>query len=72
MVVEDSKKVSIKMNGVSTQVGNFAHSLRKELYKEHLGMTDEEVQDPLDTYLNQRLTEIAEVNFDEFMTYSLN
>jgi len=62
MVIEDEEKVTIKMNGVDTEVRLFAHSLRKELYKEHLGASEEEVEDPLADSFNEKMEEIANRN----------
>ncbi len=61
MIVEDSKKMTINMDGVPTEVGCFAHTLRRELYNEHLGLPHDEVEDPLDDNLNKKLTENANV-----------
>jgi len=68
MIVEDTKKVSINMNGIKTEVGSFAHTLRKELYKEHLGLSDKEVEDPLNENLVKELTRIAERNTEIYRT----
>lgn len=41
MLIEDSKKIASKMNGRNVGVGNFSHTLRKALYQEHFGLTEE-------------------------------
>jgi len=61
MVVEDHDKVPMKMNGKEILVGRFAHTLRVALYKEHLNFYDDEVEDPLDPQLTERMDAIAKV-----------
>jgi len=62
MVVEDFDKIPMTMNGKEVMVGKFAHTLRVNLYKEHLNFQDEEVEDPLDPALNERMDAIAKIN----------
>ena len=60
MVVEDSVKLNVKINGKSTVVSKFAHTLRRDLYKEHLNISDEYAEDPLnDELINQMSTNAA-------------
>ena len=40
----------------------FAHTLRRELYMEHLGASSEEVEDPLDDILMEKMNKAAEVS----------
>ena len=63
MVVEDHDKIPMKMNGKEVMVGRFAHTLRVDLYKEHLNFQTEEVEDPLNPDLNERMDAIAKVFF---------
>jgi len=49
------------MDGREVEAGEFAHTLRRQLYSEHLGLPLEEVEDPLDPAFVKRMTEIARV-----------
>ena len=40
VIIEDLDMLDGKMNGVDFKVGTFAHSLRCDLFKEHLGLLD--------------------------------
>lgn len=53
--------MTIKIDGGDELVGEFAHTLRKQLYKEHLDLKDEEVEDPLCDDLHIKMKEIARV-----------
>ena len=62
MVVEDSKKMTSYMDGEEVQVGEFACSLRRRLLAEHLGVTEDEVMDPLADEFTETLNAVAEVS----------
>lgn len=54
VIIEDLDMLDGKMNGVNFKVGKFAHSLRCDLFKEHLGLLDDNkdefeiaIRDPL-------------------------
>ena len=49
------------MNEKNVKVGEFSHSLRKNLFMEHFGLNDFEVQDPLNENLLKKITQIAKV-----------
>ena len=51
----------IKMNGKPFKASRFAHNLRKDLYKEHLGLTGEDVIDPINDHFWWRFNFIAKV-----------
>lgn len=53
--------MKIRIDGGEEDVGEFAHTLRKQLYREHLDLTDEEVEDPLCDDLHIKMKEIARV-----------
>jgi hypothetical protein len=36
------------MNKIDTMVGRFSATLRRSLFKEHFGLTNEQAMDPLD------------------------
>ena len=61
MVIEDEESVTTKMNGKRYKAGKFAYNLRRELYKEHLGLSDDEVMDPISDDFWKRFNGIAEV-----------
>lgn len=47
LVIKDTDKVMIKMNGIDMWVGQFSHNLRIDLFKEHSGCdSSETLQDP--------------------------
>jgi len=62
MVIEDTKKVPSFMNGEAMEVNEFAHTFRKRLMAEHLGFTDDEVQDPMSDDFIYKMNDIAETN----------
>ena len=47
------------MNGRTTYVGKYSHTLRTSLWMEHLNLPEEEVEDPLDTDLIERMNSMA-------------
>ncbi|PRP75984.1 hypothetical protein PROFUN_01700 [Planoprotostelium fungivorum] len=49
LLIEDNKKVDSYMNEQPYQVGKFAHELRKNLWREHLGLSedDDTINDPI-------------------------
>lgn len=54
VVIEDHNKVNSLLAGSAKKAGNFAIGLRKALYKEHFGITNDEEQlldDPIDKRL---------------------
>lgn len=61
------------MNGVDFKVGTFAHSLRCDLFKEHLGLLDDNkdeceiaIHDPLANSFIDGVSERAEINTEAF------
>lgn len=48
MLVEDEHIVNIPMEGKPFKARKFAHDLRKSIFQEHFGLSDEEVLDPVD------------------------
>jgi len=60
-VVEDEKKITVTIGGDIMKVGALMHSLRKNLYSEHSGLSIEEVADPLDENLIAKMDERAKV-----------
>ena len=50
------------MDSKMVSVGEFAHNLRKRLWMEHLNLSEEEVQDPLNPQLIPKMKETAEVS----------
>jgi len=59
IVMEDSVKVKSRMAGKEVSVSNLVHSLRKQLFREHLHMTEEDVMDPLDPKFLKMMDHIA-------------
>ncbi|KRX08542.1 hypothetical protein PPERSA_13023 [Pseudocohnilembus persalinus] len=55
MVIEDQYKVSGKLAGKNVQVGEFCTSLRRQLYQEHFGLTEEESIDPINQITLQNI-----------------
>ena len=51
------------MDDVEVQVGEFACTFRRRLLSEHLGLTEEEVEDPLDDDFIERMNQMAQVKF---------
>ena len=68
VIIEDTRLIDGKMNGHPFQVGEFSHSLRCHLMREHLGLLDDQyygssdlkVEDPLALHLD--FWEVARVN----------
>ena len=63
MIFEDSKKMTSYMDDVEVQVGEFACTFRRRLMAEHLGMTETEVEDPLNDEFIEKMNDIAQVIF---------
>ncbi|EAR88634.2 phospholipase d1 (macronuclear) [Tetrahymena thermophila SB210] len=62
MIVEDTKKVSCKLNGKYVMLNQFAHTFRMSLYQEHFGLTESEAEDPLNPQLLSLISERAKKN----------
>ena len=67
VIIEDQEMIVVKMNGNSHKVGEFSHSLRCHLIKEHLGIlkglhVDIDVSDPISQHFRKSLTKIAARN----------
>ena len=74
VMIEDLEFSDGKMNGVEYKMGKFAHSLRCDLLKEHLGLVgynDDEfevvISDPLANNFNQGVRARAETNTVSFL-----
>lgn len=50
------------MDSKEVFLGEFAYNLRKNLWMEHLNLPEEEVQDPLNLQLINKMKETAEVS----------
>ncbi|CAH3154344.1 unnamed protein product, partial [Porites lobata] len=75
VIIEDLDMLDGKMNGVDFKVGTFAHSLRCDLFKEHLGLLDDNedefeiaIRDPLANSFIKGVRERAEINTVNFLT----
>lgn len=73
VIIEDLDMIDGKMNGVDFKVGTFAHSLRCDLFKEHLGLLDDNkdeceiaIHDPLANSFIDGVSERAEINTEAF------
>ena len=67
MVVNDSNKLSTTMGGEPRMVSKFAHTLRKQLFKEFLGTSDDQlVSDPLSEEFTRRWKETAKENTNAY------
>ncbi len=66
VIIEDKEMIPGKMNGKPHKVGNFSHSLRCRLLKEHLGMNglnvDIDVSDPISQHFRENLAKTAARN----------
>lgn len=51
------------MNGVEVQVSEFVHSFRKRLLAEHLGLSEDEVADPLTDSFIKTMNSRAQVSW---------
>jgi len=49
VLIRDTEMINSTMNGQEYQVGKFAHELRMHLFREHLGLSndDQSIQDPI-------------------------
>lgn len=61
MVIEDDEKVFSKMDGKRWLASSFAYKLRIALFKEHLGLDEYELKDPVSDQFWERLNSIAKV-----------
>ena len=75
VIIEDLDMLDGKMNGVDFKVGTFAHSLRCDLCKEHLGLLDDNedefetaIRDPLANSFIKGVRARAEINTVTFLT----
>lgn len=75
VIIEDLDMLDGKMNGVDFKVGTFAHSLRCDLFKEHLGLLDDNedefeiaIRDPLANSFIKGVRARAEINTVTFLT----
>ena len=75
VIIEDLDMLDGKMNGVDFKVGTFAHSLRCDLFKEHLGLLDDNedefeiaIRDPLGNSFIKGVRARAEINTVTFLT----
>ena len=75
VIIEDLDMIDGKMNGVDFKVGTFAHSLRCDLFKEHLGLLDDTkdefeiaIHDPLAYSFIDGVSTRAEINTVTFLT----
>ena len=67
VLIEDFDLVDGKMNGVEYKMGKFAHSLRCDLLKEHLGIVGDnedgmKINDPLDNSFINGVVKLAKTN----------
>lgn len=62
MLIEDNDLVAGKMNGFSCKVSKFAQSLRIKLFMEHFGLSVEELNDPLDKNVLEKIENNARRN----------
>ena len=74
VIIEDLDMIDGKMNGVDFKVGTFAHSLRCDLFKEHLGLLDDKedgfeiaIYDPLAKSFIDDVRALAENNTKTFV-----
>lgn len=49
------------MDDIEVSVGEFACSFRRRLMAEHLGLSEEEVEDPISDEFTARMNQLAEV-----------
>ncbi|RUS17342.1 hypothetical protein BC937DRAFT_90093 [Endogone sp. FLAS-F59071] len=56
MIIEDEDTIRTRMNGKPYLAARFAHTLRCQLFKEHLGLLNEEEEEPLATNGEQVVT----------------
>ena len=75
VIIEDLDMLEGKMNGVDVKVGTFAHSLRCDLFKEHLGLLHDNedefeiaIRDPLANSFIKGVRTRAEINTVTFVT----
>ena len=73
VMIEDLDFVDDQMDGAEYKMGKFAHSLRCDLLKEHLGIVgdsedDIKINDPLDSSFIKGVVDLAEKNTDLFLT----
>jgi len=61
MIIEDDLKIISKMNNKIYHAGSFPLKLRKSLFKEHFGLDDNEVSDPLDKKFLLKINSISQV-----------
>jgi phospholipase D1/2 len=62
VVIEDEHREEVRAGEGSRLVGQFAHSLRKELYMEHFGLSDAEASDYFNDDVWQAMVEISKKN----------
>ncbi len=71
VLIEDLDFVDGKMDGAEYKMGKFAHSLRCDLLKEHLGIIDEDdikINDPLSNSFINGVVDLANNNTDLFLS----
>jgi len=62
IIIEDNNKVQFKMGGIPVIGSELAHNLRKQIYAEHTGLGLEDVDDPLNLDLLEKMKENARRN----------
>jgi len=66
MVVEDNKKMESLLNGQKVQVSETVCTFRRRLLAEHLGLSEEEVIDPITDEFTQKMNERIKTNTEVY------
>ena len=61
MIIEDKKHIVSVMNNRKFEVAEFAHQFRCQLYKEHFGLNEKEIVDPISDEFWEQMQSIARV-----------
>lgn len=62
MVIEDKDLVNITMDGQFFKASKFAHTLRLNIFMEHFGLSEEELMDPLNEKVGNKMRKNASEN----------
>jgi phospholipase D1/2 len=63
MVIEDEKVRIVNMEGKDFPAAEFAHTLRLEIFKEHFGLSEPELIDPLSEEMHNLINLHAKVSY---------
>lgn len=71
MITEDQNFITSKMNRFNYRAGEFSHSLRTSIFKEHFGLDYKDVNDPLDNAFLTTISNNAKVKYKSIINHFL-